>query len=315
MITISVPAKVHLLGEHSVVYGKPALLVAIDKRISITITSSKIKRIQGIQRYAKEAMRLLEILEKEIKKRIKLKKIEPYRITIKSEVPVGAGLGSSAALSAGLVAALLSFIKIPWDNKTIFDIAYTGEKFFHGNPSGGDLAAVIEGGFLWFRKDFKFLKTFSSLSFKPHNNIKQFILIDSGKPEESTREMVEKAAKLKMSFPQKVESLFNSQEKLTKQMVVALKDGNEDSLIECIKLGEKNLEELGVVGKKAQSIIREIEKLGGAAKISGGGGVKDGSGMLLVYIKDKNKFINYAKQEKLEILLIEVGEEGLRKDE
>ena len=315
MITISVPSKVHLLGEHSVVYGKPALLAAIDKRISVTITSSKTKRIQGIEIYAKEIGELLKILEKEIKKKTGLKKIQPYSITINSQVPVGSGLASSAALSASFTAALLSFLKIPWNKKTIFEIAYEGEKFFHGNPSGGDLATAIEGGFLWFRKEFEFLKTFSPLPFKPHKNIKQFILINSGKPKESTREMIEKVAKLKTLLPQEVQALFSLQEELTKQMVIALKDGNEDSLIDCIKLGEKNLEELGTVGTKAQSIIRDIERLGGAAKITGGGGVKLGSGMLLVYNKNMKGILSYAKQKGLEVLTIQIGEEGLKKDE
>jgi len=314
MITISVPSKVHLLGEHSVVYGKPALLAAINKRISITIISSRITNIRGIQRYVREVRKLLEILEVEIKKRTKLKEIEPYCITVKSEVPVGSGLGSSAALSAGLTAALLSFLKVSWDNKIIFDIAYAGEKFFHGNPSGGDLAAVIEGGFLWFRKDFEFLKTFSPLPFKPHKNIKQFILINSGKPEESTREMVEKVAKLKMSFPQKVNLLFNSQEELTKRMVVALRDGDENSLIDCIKLGEQNLEKLEVVGGKTQSIIKEIERIGGAAKISGAGGIKNGSGILLVYHKSPAVLDKIFLHFKLASSKIALGEEGLREE-
>ena len=315
MITISVPSKVHLLGEHSVVYGKPALLAAIDKRIEVTITASKTKQIQGIQEYVREVMKLLEILETEIKKQIKLKKIEPYCITIKSEVPVGSGLGSSASLSAGLTAALFSFLEIPWNNKIIFNVAYAGEKFFHGNPSGGDLATVIEGGLLWFRKEFEFLKTFCHLPFKPHKNIRQFVLIDSGKPKESTKEMVEEVSKLKLLFPHKVRSLFNSLEELTKQMVLALRDGNEDSLIDCIKLGERNLEKLGVVGRRAQSLIREIEKLGGAAKITGAGGIQDGSGMLLVYYKDMKKLLDYIKQKELEVIKIQVGKEGLRRYE
>ena len=314
MITISVPSKVHILGEHSVVHSKPALLAAINKRISITIVPSRIKQIHGIQEHVKEVKELLEILEAEIKKRTK-KKIGLYSIRINSQVPVGSGLGSSAALSAGLTAALLSFQKTPWNKKTIFDIAYEGEKFFHGNPSGGDLATAIEGGFLWFRKEFEFLKTFALLPFKPHKNIKQFILINSGKPRESTKEMVEKVAELKTSFPQKAQLLFNSQEELTKQIAIALKDGDENGIIECIKSSERNLEELGVVGRKAQSIIRKIEKMGGAAKISGGGGIKRGSGMLLVYHKDLKKMLSYAKLNNLEALTIKTGEEGLRRDE
>jgi mevalonate kinase len=314
MITISVPAKVHLLGEHSVVYGKPALLAAINKRISITIVGSKIRKIKGIKGYEKKIKQLLGILETEIGKRFNLKNIQPYSIEIKSEVPVGSGLGSSAALSAGLTTALLIFLNIAWNNKVVFDIAYSGEKFFHGNPSGGDLASVIEGGLLWYRKEFEFLKTFSPLPFKLHKNIKPFVLIDSSKPEESTKELVENVAKFRKSFPQKVDALFNSQEELAKQMVVSLRDGNEDDFIACIRQGEKNLEELGVVGVKARSIIKSIEKLGGAAKISGAGGAKKGSGMLLVYSKDMDKITKFAKKNSLEIIIIQVGEEGLRKN-
>ena len=315
MITISVPSKVHLLGEHAVVYGKPAFLGAINKRISVTIGSSKTKQILGDQTYIKEIKQLLAILEREIQNKTEFKADKPYLIKINSQIPVRFGLGSSAALSASFTAALLSFFKIPWSNKTVFDIAYEGEKFFHGNPSGGDLAAVIEGGFLWFRKEFEFLKTFATLPFSPHKNIKQFILINSGKPEESTKEMIEKVAKLKTSTPQKIQALFNSQEEWTKQMVIDFKDGNEENLMECIKLGEQNLEKLGVVGARAKVLIRSIERIGGVAKISGAGGVKSGSGMLLVYHKDTGKLLNYIKQKKLEFLKIRIGVEGLKRDE
>jgi mevalonate kinase len=315
MITISVPAKIHMLGEHSVVYGKPALLAAINKRVFVTIASSKTRKISGIRGSADRVNMLLKILEAEVKKRFKFNKIAPYSISIKSEIPVGSGLGSSAALSASLTAAILSFLKIPLDKKIVFEIAYTGEKYFHGNPSGGDLAAVIEGGFLWFRKEFEFLKTFSPLPFKPHKNIKQFVLINSGIPEESTKEMVEKVAKLKAVFSQKIELLFNSQEALTKRIVIALEKGDESDLVECIKFGERNLEELGVAGKKAQSMIRKIEKLGGAAKINGGGGIKKGSGMILAYHKNPDVLNKFFLHSKLENSKITLGEEGLRRDE
>lgn len=309
-IAVSAPGKLHLLGEHSVVYGKPAILAAINKRIFVTIAQAKEKRKDN-----SSLEELKRIIEHAIKKKYRISKIPPYSISISSDIPIGCGLGSSAALSATLTFALLTFLGIGADNTAIFDIAYTGESFFHGNPSGGDLATVIEGGFLWFRKDFEFLKIFAPFPFKPHKNIGQFILINSGKPKESTKGMVEKAAKMKTSFPKKIQALFNSQEELTKQMVIALKEGDEDSLIERIKLGELNLEKLGVVGRKAQSLIRSIEKLGGAAKITGAGGVKEGSGMLLVYHKDVERLLNYAKQKNLEALKIQIGAEGLKRDE
>lgn len=304
MITVSAPAKIHLLGEHAVVYGKPALLAATDLRITVSI-----ENFRSAQNFDSEFIQLKKVIETSIKKKFKVKEIPSYSITISSDIPIGSGLGSSAAISAAYSCALLKFLNLPHDNKTVFEIAYEGEKFFHGNPSGGDLATVIEGSFLWYRREFDFLKTFSPLPFGLHKNIKNFYLIDSGKPEETTKEMVVDVVGVQYKKnPKLVQRIFDDQERLTKQMVIALRDGDEESLLETIRDGEKNLEKLGVVGKKAQKIIREIEKLGGAAKIMGGGGVKDGSGMLLVYLIDNKKI---AELKAFKLIDVKLNQKGI----
>ena len=142
-IRVSAPGKIHLLGEHAVVYGMPAILSAVNKRLFVEIYYSVERRIFVDKIYKKQIISLLAILEKEIKRRTNIREIRPYSIEVKSEAPIGSGVGSSAALSASITAALLLLLKAPWDKKTIFDIAYEGEKFFHGNPSGGDLATII----------------------------------------------------------------------------------------------------------------------------------------------------------------------------
>lgn len=312
IIKVSAPGKLHLLGEHSVVYGKPALLAAINKRVFVTIRESKTRRIEVEKTHKRKIKQLLQILEKEIKRSINIKTIKPYSINIRSQFPIGSGLGSSASISACISAALLEFLGVPWDNKIIYEIAYEGERFFHGNPSGGDLAAVIGGGCLWFRKEFEFLKTFSPLPFKLHKNIKKFLIIDSGKPTESTKEMIGKVADLLLKDPKKIQGFFVLQEELTKNLVIALRDGNENKLMNYIKFGERNLEELGVVGKKAQSLIRQIENIGGVAKISGAGGIVNGSGMLVAYFKDGRKALNLLRSSKLIFEEVVLGGEGLR---
>jgi len=45
MITVSVPGKIHLMGEHAVVYGMPALLASINKRMKVSIEASKNTKI------------------------------------------------------------------------------------------------------------------------------------------------------------------------------------------------------------------------------------------------------------------------------
>lgn len=294
MIRVSAPGKVHLLGEHTVVYGKPALLSAINLRVTATIGQKKQDNL----------LLLREVVEKIIQKKFKVEKIPDY--SIESELPIGSGLGFSAAGAAAIIAALLSHFKIKWDKSLVNKLTYEAEKVFHGTPSGGDNTTVVNGGLLIFKNGVA-----SPTTSKIKNFIAKqqtcFILIQSGKPAEMTQEMV-------MIAKPKISSILRDQESLTKQLVLALKDGNEKLLIEVIKKGERNLEKIGVVGKKAKKIIKEIEDLGGAAKISGAGGVKTGSGILLCYHKNPKILLKYAKQNNLEALIIKLGEEGLRKE-
>lgn len=308
-VIVSVPGKIHLLGEHAVVYGKPALLAAINKRLTVTISPSNKPIGFHLKEHEKDIILFQKTIEDTIKKTCGIKKIPSYTASIHSDIPLGFGLGSSAALSAAATAALLSFLNISWNKKLVFEIAYQGEKFFHGNPSGGDLATVIEGGLLYFRKEFEFLKSFFSLPFD--TTIKNFVIINSGKPAETTYDMVAKVGTLKKSSPKKVAALFNDQELLVKELVLALKEGNENTLISVLRSGEKNLEKLGVVGTKSKKIIRAIEKLGGAAKISGGGGYKKGAGMLLAYHKNPQVILTFAKKNNLDAEKIVIEQTGI----
>lgn len=311
-VTVSAPGKIHLLGEHSVVYGKPALLTAINKRLTVTLSPSKTNTGFTLEGQEKTIAAFQNVIEETIKDMYKLKTIPPYTAFVSSNIPLGYGLGSSAALSAAATAALLTFLDIPWDEKSVFNISYLGEKHFHGNPSGGDLATVIEGGLLYFRKEFEFLKSFSPLPFA--TTIENFLIIDSGKPTESTKEMVAKVGDLEKNFPKQIAEIFNKQEVLTKQLVLAFKESDEQNVMTILKQGEENLEKLGVVSKKSQGIIRSIEKLGGASKISGAGGYQNGSGMLLAYHSDPEVIYKFAKINNLNVEKIQIEKTGLRQE-
>lgn len=253
--------------------------------------------------------KLKTVLEKTIKERCHIKTIPPYSISVRSEIPIGGGMGSSAALSATFTAALLTFLKLRWDQNTLFEIALEGEKLFHGNPSGGDLAAVIYGGMIWFRKETDSIKAITPLPFKTKLN--KFLLIDSGKPVESTKEMVEKVKQL---GSKKTASIFDSQEQLTKELGTALAENNVKDLMFTIRSGERNLESLGVVGNQAKAIIKVVEKSGGAAKIMGGGGIREGSGMILCLIKDPDPPLKLARQNNWKVLKIKLEQEGLKRE-
>lgn len=312
MILVSVPGKIHLLGEHTVVYGKPALFASINLRLKLSLKkSSRFKATLNDSDYTQVVDPLKKVLEKKIKQNFG-KNIPPHQMIINSEIPLGFGLGSSAALSVAYSAALMKLMKINFDNQLLYEIAFEGEKIFHGNPSGADVAAVINGGFLWFRKEAPNFRLSFPVTFKNIKKLDQFYLIDSGKPKESTKKMVEIVFQKLNKDKSKVVKIFNNQEELTRQLLVALDEGNAAMLIRILRQGQANLESLGVVSEISKKIIKRIEKIGGSAKILGGGGIKAGTGMLLVYCQNKKELDKLVLDEMWSIIPISLGEEGLK---
>src|SRR3989344_4813987 len=104
MIKVSVPAKVHLLGEWSVVWGKPALLTTVDLRLTVTIADTSKESPSTSLGTSKPTFEVRKIIEPIIKKELKIKKIPPYSLKIESDIPMGAHLGSSAAVSVASIA-------------------------------------------------------------------------------------------------------------------------------------------------------------------------------------------------------------------
>jgi len=270
MITVSVPGKVHLMGEHAVVYGKPAFLAAVNLRMRVTVVegTGKIISSEPID-HARYAVTFLL-------NQLKIAKPKKTNVTIDSDIPAGFHLGSSAAVAVGITGAMMYFHKKIWNPIRINELAYEIEKKQHGAPSGGDNTIVTMGGFIWYRKELEFLKSIWQLPFK--TKLHHFFLIDTGKPRETTGEMVAFVAK-----QPNVQKFCVENEIQTKRIAVALKENDEQVFIDAMRKGERSLEEIGVVSKKAIEQIRSIEKSGGAAKILGGGGKKDGVGYLLCY--------------------------------
>ncbi|MBI3386065.1 mevalonate kinase [Candidatus Gottesmanbacteria bacterium] len=298
MIQVSVPGKVHLMGEHAVVYGKPALLSAVNLRLTVTVE----KGTQGIEIISEEPEDYIRHAVEKVCEHFKIEKVPAMKISVDSQIPPGYHLGSSAAVAVGVVGALTYFLKRLWNPSAINQLAYEVEKKMHGNPSGGDNTAVTFGGFLWYRKELEFLRSFWQLPMKLPSGLNHFFLIDTGRPKETTGEMVAFVKLRTQNSTAKMAKLFSENEAQTKRVATAIKEGNEKDLIDAMRHGERTLEGMGVVSKKVLPTIRAIEKLGGAAKILGGGGRTGGVGYLLCYTHNPPE----------DGIAIVLGEEGIR---
>lgn len=306
-VTVSVPGKIHLMGEHAIVYGRPAILAAINKRLYATVSDNDSLKI-----VTKDDPKLIKKAIEVVAKKFNLESPLKVKIEIKSAIPTGRHVGSSAAVSVAVVSALTYFLKKIWNPNLFNELAYEVEKVQHGNPSGGDNTTVTFGGFIWFRKELEFLKSLWQLPFKPSKKIAPFVLIDSGRPKESTGEMVKNVADFRKKYPEKVKKLLDENEEAVKEVTIAIKEGDEKLLISAIKKGERTLEGLGVVSKKVIPIIRDVENVGGAAKILGGGGKAAAVGLLLCYHRQKEKISLIAKRYDFPLINIRLGEEGVR---
>src|SRR3990172_11820685 len=131
LVTVSTPGKIYLSGEHVVVYGKPALLACINKRVFVTVDSNSEKLLIS----SLDNSFILQILAT-FKNYYRLRKIPPFKIIVDSQLKSGYHLGSSAAVAVATFAGLLYFLKKIWNPQIVNNLAYQMEKIKHHNPSG-----------------------------------------------------------------------------------------------------------------------------------------------------------------------------------
>jgi len=100
MVITSAPGKVILLGEHAVVFGQPAIAVAVDMRLRCHVHRHDAFLMNGAPLSPKTHPYVQSAIAKHWSG-------EPLAVETHSDVPSGSGMGSSAAVSASLLAALM----------------------------------------------------------------------------------------------------------------------------------------------------------------------------------------------------------------
>ena len=325
------PAKLILSGEHAVVYGHPALAVAIncymevavqwtfplyfsfyfmgiDFRRHITLqTLQKLKRKLKNQydRYCSGHLSIHEVLQKpfelslftfiNVLDRLKNKLPTGIDIVTNSNIPMGCGMGSSAASVVSLVYALTQFLKIDLNLEDYLMLGIESENLQHGYSSGLDIHTVYHGGCLRYEKG-----TFEkrTLPYFPMQ------LVRTGQPQSSSGECVSQVS----SFFKK-SSIGNDFSAVTNALDKALQNEDREEIKNCIRQNHHLLRTIGVVPDKINDFIVDVEKFGGAAKICGSGSVRGENGGAVLVVAD-NPLVDLPRRYGYSLLPVQTDSQG-----
>ncbi|MCD6092725.1 MAG: mevalonate kinase [Candidatus Aenigmarchaeota archaeon] len=338
-VKVSAPGKIHMIGEHAAVYGKPAIIAAIDKRCYVRAEKNDSIIIKSRELSSEQKFEIKDVLSitrkiRDLHKRcsekndfselFKLLKNDQFTLIkaaigdillrlninhgifldIKSDILIGSGLGSSSALAVAITKAISELYEKKLSVEEVNNIAFGIEQFSHGTPSGGDNSACCFGGLIWFQKSAP-KNIIKSLKKEIPYKLRNFILVYTKKPEKTTGELVQMVRNLNEDFRNE---RINALRELTYEMREALKNKNFKRMKEIINMAQKNLSELGLSVKEIDDVYEHVKNIAGAAKLCGAGG----GGAMLCYHEDKSKLIDTIKSLGYKYWETELGVDGVR---
>jgi mevalonate kinase len=138
MVSASAPGKLILLGEHAVVFGQPAIAVAIDLRIRC--------RVQKAGEWSLNGSPIAEQAHPYVSRAIsKAWRGGPLAMQTDSDLPSGSGMGSSAAVTVSTLKALHETMLDGTPEKRIAEEGFEVESDVQGRASPIDTSVSTHG--------------------------------------------------------------------------------------------------------------------------------------------------------------------------
>ena len=267
------PGKIILFGEHFVVHGTHAVVCAINKRVSVTSETNDTAAISIESSLGKAAIPITEDVD------TVEKKFRPFffiakevisdhnfkngiNIKIESDIPIGAGLGSSSACCVAGAASISNLFSKP-DISQILDMSIDAERTIFPKTSGADCTVSALGGIIEYQKesDPKSIKTEHDFD---------FVVVNSQKMH-NTDAVVSRVNQFKEKNEDAFSELCKEEDNLISKAVYSLQTFDLDIIGKCMSQNQIFLERIGVSNNVLLDIVKSIEKETFGAKLTGAG--------------------------------------------
>ncbi|HFI0378556.1 TPA: mevalonate kinase [Streptococcus suis] len=262
--------KIILMGEHSVVYGQPAIAMPFS---AVEITAQVTAQGQALsvacdfyEGLVHKMPKIWESLKHAIRfslYRIGAPTDPAIHIEISSTIPAERGMGSSAAVAVAVARALFAYYKKELTDSELWDIVQSSEKIAHGNPSGIDAATTSGKSPVFFIK----YQPIEPLELKLHAHL---VVADTGVTG-NTLEAISDVADLLEKKPEAIK-LVEELGNLTRQAKEDLATDQAELLGSRMNQAHALLQKLGVSDPSLDKLVSLAQENGAlGAKLTGGG--------------------------------------------
>jgi len=279
--TAQAPSKVIISGEHFVVHGAWALAAAIGKKVTVDVEPSDRLRVSS-DIFGNSSPSVINPVSKVVEQMAKTFSFKPdLRFSIHSEVPGGAGLGSSASTMVAVAAAISRLKSLELGGRELTECAMAGEQVVHGRPSGVDAAVCARGGVLLYRPG-------SEPKTVRIDGRRRLLVVFSGS-NRSTKRLVSHVADVRARFPAYFSGLAESAADVATLAARRLEEGDMKGLGRILTYNHAVLSAVGVSTVRLDRLVDLLLSLGCyGAKLTGAGG---GGSVLAVAAEGKEKRI------------------------
>ena len=305
------PGKIIIFGEHFVVHGTRAIVGAINKRVTITSEKNDTATISISSSLGKTTIPITEevdTVEKKFRPFFFIAKevINDYNfkngitIDIQSDIPIGAGLGSSSACCVA-AAASVSNLFSRTDISQVLDLAIDAERTIFPKTSGADCTVSALGGIIEYQKehDPKAIKTEHDFD---------FVVVNSQKMH-NTDAVVSRVNKFKDDNADVFSELCAEEDNLITKAISSLQTFDLETVGKCMSQNQIFLERIGVSNDVLLDIVKSIEKETFGAKLTGAG---DGGCVIALTEKSKKDYVVKNMSTKYETYPVTIEKTGIQ---